>query len=348
MSIQAPILRIACLFALAFGWGDAVSGARGTLHLDGILQIRGGAAPSARIVVLPTGGMPYAMDNVSGPFKMSLPLDGTYLLSFEREGLVTKQVYFDTSVPLGKHESELSFLFKVTLFSLGANDVYEYAGPVGFVHYEASEQDFDYETDYTLKPGMPMFRRITTLMAQMQDRGADGLPKAAVVTYSASNTSAGSMTVPEEGVSTLVQSENIGTEQGMAALIHAPGEALVEIAEELPTRSAKPEATPILGNKEEEKTNDDPALGDTMATTVEPPHIQLQRNGAIGTEMDPRDLPAEELIVERNRVITVVRVTEATGQVSEFRRVADRHGMVVHFRDGVQIPEQLYRDSTGR
>jgi len=59
-------------------------------------------------------------------------------------------------------------------------------------------------------------------------------------------------------------------------------------------------------------------------------------------------LPEEELIVERQRVITVIRITENTGHVTEFRRVADRSGSIVHFRDGIAIPEHSYRAATGR
>lgn len=353
MNIHSPILRMACLLALAFGLGGAASAARGTLHLDGILQIRGGAASSARIVVLPTGGMPYAMDNVSGRFKMSLPLDGTYLLSFEREGLVTKQVYFDTSVPLDKFESELSFLFKVTLFSFGKNDVYEYAGPVGFVHYDAGKADFDYETDYTLKPGMPMFKRITTLMAQMEDRGTDGLPKAVVVSYRASNAPAGSALVVAPEVPVSSQVERSLPDHAEGALIDIRDGTVGDVPEDDPVREVLPVAQSTTAMHVEDHASTGIPVRVVGRAAEKPLEIldnraRSQRRTPNEPQVDPLSLPTEELIVERNRVITVVRVPEGTGHVSEYRRVADRHGMVVHFRDGVQIPEQIYREGTGR
>jgi len=353
MIIPTSILRPACLFVLAIGLGATVSAARGTLHLDGILQIRGGSASSARIIVLPTGGMPYAMDNVSGRFKMNLPLDGTYLLSFEREGLVTKQVYFDTSVPLDKHESELSFPFKVTLFSVGKNDVYAYAGPVGFVHYDAGRQDFSYETDYTLKPGMPMFQRISTLMAQMDDRGEDGLPKAAVITYRASNAPAGSALVVAAEVPVSSQVEHSLPDHAAGALIDIRDGTVGDVPEDDPVR----EVLPVAQNTTAIRVEDLAGMGipvRVVGRAAEKPletldnRARSQRRTPHEPAIDPLSLPTEELIVERNRVITVVRVPEASGHVSEYRRVADRHGMVVHFRDGVQIPEQIYREGTGR
>ena len=55
----------------------------------------------------------------------------------------------------------------------------------------------------------------------------------------------------------------------------------------------------------------------------------------------------EELIIERLRVITVVRLTERTGHVTEYRRVVDRNGSIVHFRDGLNIPASLYNEWAG-
>lgn len=56
----------------------------------------------------------------------------------------------------------------------------------------------------------------------------------------------------------------------------------------------------------------------------------------------------EELHIDRLRVITVVRLVEPSGHVSEYRRVADRHGSVVYFKDGLNIPEGAYHAATGR
>jgi len=56
----------------------------------------------------------------------------------------------------------------------------------------------------------------------------------------------------------------------------------------------------------------------------------------------------EELHIDRLRVITVVRLVEPSGHVSEYRRVADRHGSVVYFKDGLNIPEGAYHAVTWR
>jgi hypothetical protein len=80
--------------------------------------------------------------------------------------MVTKQIYFDTSVPVERHASTMEFPFKVTLNPEGRDGVFAYAGPVGIVRYIAAIDDFGYETDYTLKAGAPMVDRIVQLMGR--------------------------------------------------------------------------------------------------------------------------------------------------------------------------------------
>jgi hypothetical protein len=66
---------------------------------------------------------------------------------------------------------------------------------------------------------------------------------------------------------------------------------------------------------------------------------------ALGTSEPGRSV---EVVVERLRVITVVRLLGATGHTTEYRRVADRHGSVMYFEDGRNIPASIYHARTGR
>jgi hypothetical protein len=344
-----PTYRLLTLLVLAALCSGPLAAARGMLHLDGILSIRGDRSSSARVIILPTGGMPTAMENVSGQFKLSLPLDGTYLLSFEREGLVTKQVYFDTSVPVERHSEAMTFPFKVTLFPEGKDNIYAYAGPVGIVRYYVAEKDFSYITDYTLKEGAPMSKRIRDLQQRMEERGPDGLPlNHGEVNYTV---------VRVNGVD--VATGNAGSTQSSTvemdkAPIPAPAEAIASAGaamDPLEMATTEVDAGPVSVE-----------LIDPLATALQTKNL-LASNRSVGTNkgtgqsvrrrtlpppVDLSDLPKEELIVERQRVTTVVRITEGTGHITEYRRVVDRHGAVVHFRDGVAIPEHVFREATGR
>lgn len=64
--------------------------------------------------------------------------------------------------------------------------------------------------------------------------------------------------------------------------------------------------------------------------------------------MNENDGRWDELIVERRRVITVVRLKERSGHIIEYRRVANRHGSVIFFKDGLNIPESMYHAATCR
>jgi hypothetical protein len=340
------LLLLGVLLLLRTGTLEA---ARGMLHLDGILSVRGDRSSSARVIILPTGGMPTSMENVSGAFKLSLPLDGTYLLSFEREGLVTKQVYFDTTVPVERHTETMSFPFKVTLFPEGKDNVYAYAGPVGIVRYYVSENDFSYITDYTLKEGAPMSKRIMELQKRMEVRGADGLPMDRTeVVYTAVRVE-GSVAPAPKGVGTS------STEPAVAVAL--PTTTVDDVERPSLYGSTLNEPLEDPGISEHSRSEADVLAKETMATSDEllknaslhprPEAPKVRRRTPTHKEQ-VHSSPGEELIIERQRVITVIRLAESTGHVTEYRRVVDRHGAIVHFRDGVAIPEYVYREATGR
>ncbi len=320
MNITAHIFRMLCCFALVMA-SLALHASRGSLHLDGILVIRGDASSSARVVVLPAEGAAYALNNVSGKFSLDLPLDGIYLVSFEREGLVTKQVYFDTTVPLEKRNEQASFPFKVTLNPVGRDGVHAYAGPVGIVHYQASIQDFDHRTDYTLVPGAPMTKRISSLKKRMDLRDSEGLPQGLVTSYR-------THTLVEAPVEAL-------TKEGAPA-VQDPLLEMSGIEQRIPVQQQA-----VLAAAAVERPQDNEGMRDLRARSG-------AQEQATDHEQEARIWSGEELITERNHVITVVRIVERTGHLSEYRRVVHRHGLVVHFHDGVQIPEKVYREATGR
>jgi hypothetical protein len=347
--LGTPAYRILNLLVLAVLCSGPLIAARGMLHLDGILSIRGERSSSARVIILPTGGVPTAMENVSGQFKLSLPLDGTYLLSFEREGLVTKQVYFDTTVPIERHTEAMSFPFKVTLFPEGKDNIYAYAGPVGIVRYYVAENDFSYITDYTLKEGAPMSKRIMDLQKRMEERGPDGLPlDRGEVVYTAVRVNGVDLPTGNAAATSSADME------GREGIVPMPSDE----RSSLHALNADPEAG-LRGSVERSapvvpldpggaSTSGGPLLASDRKLGAVARAVPPTRRRVAEPVVDRSGLPTEELIVERQRVTTVVRITESTGYITEYRRVVDRHGAVVYFRDGVAVPEQVYRQATGR
>lgn len=301
----------------------AYGSGRGVLQLDGIIVVRGDRASFARVVVLPTGAPPSVMERLSGRFSLDLALDATYLLSFEGEGMVTKQIYFDTSVPVDLHAATMTFPFKVTLFQEGKDGVYAYAGPVGVVRYDPARKDFGYETDYTLKPGALMTERLRILQERMDDRGEDGLPR--------DRTTTGYVATVGGYRTALQENEEAGPSPAFAKHGRYEGDARDRAGAPRPIGNASPVVT----------------ASEHAASTAQD-HDEVLAAGYVPMAGISRTPVEEELLVERNRVITIVRVPGPLAHVYEYRRVVDRAGVVVHFQDGIQIPEHLYRERTGR
>jgi len=330
--LQRSLLSAALLPLLA----NASAPTRGTLHLDGILVLRGSHTVQGRVVVIPLDAPEFLLEHVEGRFTTDLSLDHAYLLSFERIGMVTKQIYFDTSVPVERHTSAMDFPFKVTLNPEGRDGVYAYAGPVGIVRYIAAIDDFGYETDYALKAGAPMTDRIVQLMGRSSveapllapvSSATAAAPRSTELATDGSNTSVATLRSEAPMVHRIVyvlpvELDAIGAHgtQGAVSVSAEPVEAPATVAADAT------EVSHLNANRAMEKSD-----GSQASATVE--HQRIQR---------------EELIVDRQRITTVVWVTGANGRETEYRRVADGRGSVLHFQDGRSIPAFLYHAGTGR
>ncbi|MFM7016350.1 MAG: hypothetical protein ACKOX3_08485 [Bacteroidota bacterium] len=83
--------------------------------------------------------------------KLKLEYGNEYLLSFGKEGYITKQILLNTSVPAGIDTAALEpYKIGVRIFKQyeGVNIVI-YNQPVGFIHFIPEEEGFGYDTDYT-------------------------------------------------------------------------------------------------------------------------------------------------------------------------------------------------------
>jgi hypothetical protein len=334
LSLLQSSLLSAALLPL---WVGASAPIRGTLHLDGILALRGSNEAQGRVVVIPLDAPEFVLEHVEGRFTTYLSLDHAYLLSFERSGMVTKQIYFDTSVPVERHASAMEFPFKVTLNPEGRDGVYAYAGPVGIVRYIAAIDDFGYETDYTLKAGAPMADRIGQLMGRSSVEAQVLTPVVASATTTAPRSN----------------EEVTGRLNTRAATLpnEAPMVNRIGYADPMELGPHGTPGTPGTASVATAPFEDPEIVG--FDATEGPPHeatTTMEKSSgseASATMVDQR-IQREELIVDRQRVTTVVQVTGANGRETEYRRVVDGRGSVLYFQDGRSIPAYLYHAGIGR
>jgi len=82
---------------------------------------------------------------------LELRLDNNYIISFTKQGYITKRIAFDTRMPIDRARQELyPFNFEVILFPQyeGLN-VVVFNQPVAKIFFDPLLDDFDYDTDYT-------------------------------------------------------------------------------------------------------------------------------------------------------------------------------------------------------
>lgn len=421
--------------ALALQFPVTVASVPGTLHLDGLIIVRGDRNAPARVVITSMGSTSTVMEGISRRFELELALEGAYLISFEREGMVTKLVYFDTHVPASQADRAFEFPFQVTLFHSGWNGITAYAGPVGHVRYDENRADFVHRTDYAVVPGSKEERAWAELVAKQgreaprsmslmpvvaaelrwerhgkrgglwvgKAMGADGrlLAQGQFIdpglterhgdfVHYHTNGRVESRGRFEHGRKAGVWERFDAAGKPLASRIYDPdawdrstgtpaGTAEPSDDRDFVMRSAGPAAmaapsdvvvptTPLAAkagmasqptngaasrSRHAAGSGDEagPRAADAEGGIV--PTDRLLRGGTVtGLESPEPSMDGrgrwEELIIDRLRVITVVRLVERTGHVSEYRRVADRHGAVVYFKDGLNIPESVYHAATGR
>lgn len=416
----------------------------GILHLDGILILRGERDIAARVLVMPLDAAVTVLEGVSGHFTLDLRLDNAYLLSFEGAGMVTKQVYFDTRVPVEELARSFEFPFEVTLFTEGWNDIRAYTGPVGYVFFTEEKMDFVHRTEYNVEPGSREEHDLHEVLArhsrngrsgrygtvtaadihwkkqgrrgglyfgrslatdghlqaeghfldaglqvmhgpfvfyypngQVESRGAfehgrktglwerfdpEGIPLAERVydpkameridgvkaaTYKAAGTVLVDVGDDHASGTTAVE---IPSRPPGTSIVEAGGTGLLQRANPVPDdrlSGVDPGAgrvTSLNGTPGRKERSSVPGHSDPKSRGVQESIVTVDANGYGRT---PGSW-TEEVIVERLRVIYILRTTLNTGEVTEYRRVTDRRGEVVHFKDGLNIPASIYHAATGR
>ena len=289
------------------------------LLVDGIVQVKDMPMEGTRLVALAEDGSSRVVTTGLARFTMALDLSTTYLLSFEREGCVSKSILFDTHVPDGfKGTAPFDFPFKVTLSKRPGNDPYQYAGPVGFVHFSETIGDFGYDTDYSVKLDAPVFERMAEF--QSAEKAALNAGPSAALT---ANAGPASVVVPIDN-----------DREGM--------QPLDELA---PTLSRVPPGVHLTERTPRDLVHRKVTRPSLLTFPERSVAIPLPAPMVVVAEMAPVEAAAtmftEETIVEKLRVTTITRIQHGCS-TTELRRVAHSYGAVFYFKDGVSCSDWTY------
>jgi len=347
-AIRSSILALTLLVSAG------VCAERGALKADGIIRVKGADVFGTTVTVVPGNAASYSLFVDARHITLDLPLDDVYLVSVRREGCPTKEVYFDTRVPVEMHASTFDFPFQITLERLSAERMFAYAAPVGFVRYAHTLKDFSYETQYVIRVEEELKQR----MKEIQETGVDPkmigeVAQARVVDrprgeYSASlgssvEESNGTLAPNVREVPRLVHVLSASTptapaepraEEGVQRLFPVPVEvATAELPIRVPVRVA---LAPITTTTRAVAQQAAPK----MNTAMVPSQSEVRVVPSASNTTFHKPARTEELITEPRRVTRIVRFTAPTGAVQEYRMVRHAFGGVYYFQDSRSITER--------
>lgn len=119
------------------------------LQLDGKVRTKDISFEGVRMVVERNGITLQTVTENLKRFQLQLDLQQDYVLTFHREGCLSKSVHIDTHVPeQALAAAPYQFPFLVTLEPRPKGQAVRYAEPVGQVGFNAEKADFTYRTEY--------------------------------------------------------------------------------------------------------------------------------------------------------------------------------------------------------
>ncbi|MDX9751314.1 MAG: hypothetical protein RBT71_09570, partial [Flavobacteriales bacterium] len=222
------------------------------------------------------------------------------------------------------------------------------------IRYEPAQRDFDYDTDYTRSIHSQLQEVLDAVAKRQKEEGRSSKAEAR-------------RTAAEAKARAKAEKEAAEREE-QARRQEADRRAAEEARAEAPPPEPEPEQAPAPPAEAQE------------APTPAPPPVRAQRQGSpaatmggeegrrtiramMGEETSPvaparaqasteerpvEEVPVipverqEELVVEANKVVTIVTLTTA-GVSTEYRRVAHKWGDIFYFKDGKPCSELVYR-----
>lgn len=301
------------------------------LNLDGIMMVKGMSMTGARVIILGPDRSSRVLTEGLDHFTLRLELNTEYLLSFEREGCVSKQLQFNTSVPQGYPAGEgFYFPFQVTLEPMPKGQTFAYAGPVGSIHFDKYINAFGYDTDYRVAKDEVLTKRLELVRTEIERKAAADLVPVAIPL---------SGTVPSIGVKNPeitpvtpyeVIAPTVSRTAPMVHVLETPKEGM----EVVPTATQPTHA----------------ALDEIRPSKPGPELLALSTMPKENTIQSPAVMPSyrwKEVQADRLHVITTIKVPEG-GREVEYRRVVSYYGGTTYFCDGTACSEQSYERAIAR
>ncbi len=329
--------------------------------VNGRLKIEGGDLSGARAVVYKNGQKERTVTSGLNKFSLDLELNQNYLISFEKDGYVSKKLSFNTKVPAEAMAGPFTaFDYGVSLFKQYDDiNIVVFNQPVGVIRYEPSQKDFDYDTDYT-----------RSIQSQLQEvlAAVDKKQKEEARNEKANAKKAASDDKAQAKAEAKKAQEAAELARQQEAARKAQEEAQAKAAAPPETTPAEPEPMPEAPPAVQAPRVPSPPPGRPMRKGApasamggeEGRRMIRTMNGEESSPVAPAEVTAsleerpaeipiertysrnEELLVEPTRVVTIVRLG-VDDVITEYRRVAHKWGDIFYFKDGKPCTALVYQ-----
>lgn len=316
---------------------SSLASGHAVLNVDGILIVKRMPLEGARMIVVSKEGDAEVRTEGLAHFTLSMELGRTYLLSFERPGCMSKQLLFNTAVPeADMGPSGFTFPFQVTLEPAHAAERVQYAGPVGFIRFDAQTDAFGFSTDYRIAKDDALMARLEQVRGEHPGEEAvplvlpvdtAGIGKAVRGAVPATRPDGEGRFAGPEGQ----LAPTVGRVAPMVHVLESTRQPAWAAKEDVRSSFVWPDVVPPSAVEVQKGAADSPA--------VEGPKGVVQEQHA--------RVISEEVESDHLHVITTTKV-EQDGKAEVYRRVAGYYGGVTFFRDGYPCSEFTYREGTGR
>ncbi len=352
--IRSHMLRAAWLMLAMVVVSMAMAQSKFTIN--GRLKVEGAGLEGCRMVVYLDGEKHRTISTDLNKFSLELELNKTYLLSFEKNGFVTKKLSFNTKVPTVAAQIGFTpFDFVVSLFKQyeGMNTVV-FNQPVGMIRYDATLADFDYDTDYT-KSIQSALEAAQAEVDKKQKEEARELAEAQKRKDQEAKDLAKADARAAKEAASLAKAETKQKPVEPEPVVKAapvkqeapPPPKPVPVPEKV-ERKVVPIAKPVVaGTLMKPTEGQDQRRSAAPRMENEPSRVQVA-TPRVGVEPRPKFEPTpvtvvrqHDVIVQPNEVVTIIKLQQ--GDVNtEYRRVVRKYSGVFYFKNGTSCSQLIY------
>ncbi|MBK7752189.1 MAG: hypothetical protein IPI41_06155 [Flavobacteriales bacterium] len=326
--------------------------------ITGRVKVEGGGLENTRMVIYKNGEKDRTVNSGLSKFVVDLDFNASYVMSFEKDGFVTKKLVFETKAPAEAVSNGFApFEFAVSLFKQYDDvNIVMFNQPVGIIRYEPEMDDFNYDTDYTKS----IQSQLQEVMEQVVEKQKEEEEKNKELEKQAAETAKAKAKADAEAAKQAAVFAKQEEERKAAEVRQAEEErkaAEARQAEEArkiaqPKKEEAPPPkppAPVMAKEEKPKPPPPPKplRNSISAQVVEGSDGRRSIVAAAGEEARPElqvSVPEvvrqEELIVETNKVVTLIRLEQA-GLITEFRRIAHKWGGVFYFKNGDSCTKEV-------